>query len=40
MNPADENHRVAKRLEALERTSLDTNTFWIDPWHRNAIVLL
>jgi hypothetical protein len=40
MNPADKNYRVSERLEALERTSLDTNTFWIDPRHRNAIVLL
>jgi hypothetical protein len=39
-NPADENCRVSERLEALERTSSDTNTFCIDLRRRNAIVLL
>jgi hypothetical protein len=29
-----------ERLKALERTSSNTNTFWTDPRHRNAIVLL
>jgi hypothetical protein len=27
-------------ITALERVSLDTNTFWIDPGHRSAIILL
>jgi hypothetical protein len=40
LNPADEDRQVSERLEALERTSSDTKTFWIDPWRRNAIVLL
>jgi hypothetical protein len=40
LNPVDENRRVSERLEALKRTSLDTNTFWIDPWSRSTIVLL
>jgi hypothetical protein len=40
LNPVDENRRFSERLEALERTSPDTNTFWIDPRHRSAIVLL
>jgi hypothetical protein len=40
LNPVDENHLVSERLEALERTSSDTNTFWVDPRHRGAIVIL
>jgi hypothetical protein len=40
LNSADENRQVFEWPEALERTSSDTNTFWIDPWHRNAIVIL
>jgi hypothetical protein len=40
LNPIDENRRVSERVAALERASSDTNTFWIDPRHRNAIVLL
>jgi hypothetical protein len=40
LNPVDENHRVSERIAALERASTDTNTFWIDPRHRSAIVLL
>jgi hypothetical protein len=40
LNPIDENRRVSERLEALERTFSDTNTFWIDPRRCNAIVLL
>jgi hypothetical protein len=38
--PTDEDHRVFKRIAALERASRDTNTLWVDPWCRNAIVLL
>jgi hypothetical protein len=40
LNPVDENRRVSERLEALERTYSDTNTFWIDPRRRSSIVLL
>jgi hypothetical protein len=40
LNPVDEGRRVSERIAALERVSLNTNTFWIDPWCRNAIVLL
>jgi hypothetical protein len=40
LNPVDEIHRVSERIVALERASSDTNTFWIDPRHRSAIVLL
>jgi hypothetical protein len=40
LNPIDEDHRVSERIAALERASSDTNTFWIDLRHREAIVLL
>jgi hypothetical protein len=40
LNPVDENCRVSERIAALERASTDTNTFWIDPRHRSAIILL
>jgi hypothetical protein len=40
LNPVDEDRRVSKRIAALERASTDTNTFWIDPQCRSAIVLL
>jgi hypothetical protein len=40
LNPVDEGCRVSERIAALERVSSDTNTFWIDPWRRSAIVLL
>jgi hypothetical protein len=40
LNPVDENRRVSERIAALERASTDTNTFWIDPHRRSAIVLL
>jgi hypothetical protein len=40
LNPVDEDRRVSDRIAALERASSDTNTFWIDPRHRSAIVLL
>jgi hypothetical protein len=40
LNPVDEDRRVSERIAALERASTDTNTFWIDPYRRSAIVLL
>jgi hypothetical protein len=40
LNPVDENRRVSERIAALERASSDTNTFWIDPRCRSAIILL
>jgi hypothetical protein len=40
LNPTNENCRVSAPLEALERTSSGTNTFWIDPRRCNAVVLL
>jgi hypothetical protein len=40
LNPVDEDHRVSERIAALERASTDTNTFWVDPRHRSAIILL
>jgi hypothetical protein len=38
--PADEDHRVAKRIAALEKVSKDTNYLWADPRRRSAVVLL
>jgi hypothetical protein len=35
LDPVAEDRRVSERTAALERVSLDTNTFWVD-----AIVLL
>jgi hypothetical protein len=40
LNPVDEDHQVSERIVALEKTSIDTNTFWIDPCRHSAIVLL
>jgi hypothetical protein len=40
LNPVDEDRRVSERIAALEKSSTDTNTFWIDPRRRSAIVLL
>jgi hypothetical protein len=40
LNPVDENRWVSERIAALERPSSDTNTFWVDPRCRSAIVLL
>jgi hypothetical protein len=40
LHPTDEDHRVSKRIVALERVSRDTNSLWADPWHRSAVVLL
>jgi hypothetical protein len=40
LKPVNKNRRVSERIVALERASSDTNTFWIDPRHRSAIVLL
>jgi hypothetical protein len=40
LNPVDENRRVSERIAPLERASIDTNTFWVDPHRRNVIVLL
>jgi hypothetical protein len=40
LNPIDEGRRVSEHIAALEKTSTNTNTFWIDPRRRCAIVLL
>jgi hypothetical protein len=40
LDPIAEDRRVSKRVAALERVSLDTNTFWVDARPRSAIVLL
>jgi hypothetical protein len=40
LDPIAEDHRVSKQIAALERVSLDTNTFWVDAHCRSAIVLL
>jgi hypothetical protein len=40
LNPVDEGHRVSKRIAALEKASKDTDTLWVDPRCRSAIVLL
>jgi hypothetical protein len=40
LDPAAEDHQVSERVAALERVSLDTNTFWVDAHRRSAIVLL
>jgi hypothetical protein len=40
LNPVDEDRRVSERIAALERAYSDTNTFWVDPHRRSAIVLL
>ena len=40
LHPADENHRVAERIAALEKVSKDTTSLWADPRHRSAVVLL
>jgi hypothetical protein len=39
-NPVDEDLRVSEWIAALERASKDTNTLWIDSWHRNTVILL
>jgi hypothetical protein len=39
-DPAAENRRVSERVTALERLSLDANTFWVDARRCSAIVLL
>jgi hypothetical protein len=40
LNPIDEDRRVSEQIAALERASKDTNTLWVAPWRRSAIVLL
>jgi hypothetical protein len=40
LEPIAEDRRVSEWVAALERVASDTNTFWIDPRHRSAIVLL
>jgi hypothetical protein len=40
LNPIDENRRVSERIASLERALKDTDTSWVDLWHRSAIVLL
>jgi hypothetical protein len=40
LDPIAEHRRVQERTAALERVSLDTNTFLADARHRSAIVLL
>jgi hypothetical protein len=40
LHPTDEDHWVSERIAALERALKDTNTLWVDPRRRNAVVLL
>jgi hypothetical protein len=40
LNPADEDRRISERIAALERVSRYTDTLWVDPRRRSAIVLL
>jgi hypothetical protein len=40
LHPADEDRRVAERIAVLEKVSKDTNSLWVDPRCRNAVVLL
>jgi hypothetical protein len=40
LNPIDEGRWVSKQITALEKASKDTDTLWVDPWRRSAIVLL
>jgi hypothetical protein len=40
LNPTDEDRWISERIAALERASRDTDTLWVDPQHRDAIVLL
>jgi hypothetical protein len=40
LDPAAEDRRISEQVAALERVSLDTNTFWVDAHHRSTIVLL
>jgi hypothetical protein len=40
LGSCSKDRRVNERTTALERVSLDTNTFWVDARHRSAIVLL
>jgi hypothetical protein len=40
LDPVAENRRGSERVAALERVSLDTNTFWVDARRRSAILFL
>jgi hypothetical protein len=40
LHPADENHRVAERIAALEKVSKGASSLWADPRCRSAVVLL
>jgi hypothetical protein len=40
LHPADENHRVAERIAALEKVSKGASSLWADPWLRSAVILL
>jgi hypothetical protein len=40
LHPTDENRWVSKRIAALERASRYTETLWVDPRRRSAVVLL
>jgi hypothetical protein len=40
LDPIDEDYWVFERIAALERASKDTDTLWVDPQRRSAIVLL
>jgi hypothetical protein len=40
LHPADENHRVAKQIAALEKVSKGASSLWANPRHRSAVVLL
>jgi hypothetical protein len=40
LHPADENHRVAERIAALEKVSRGASSLWADPRCRSAVILL
>jgi hypothetical protein len=40
LHPADENHRVAERIAALEKVSKGASSLWVDPRCRSAVILL
>jgi hypothetical protein len=40
LHPANQDHRVAERIAALERVLKDMISLWADPQHHSAVVLL
>jgi hypothetical protein len=40
LNPIEKDRQVSERIAALERASKETNTLWVNPLRRSAIVLL